>query len=85
VDASYLSVAAAVAAAGITLFTLTRRPAGPLNRVAAALFGVLALAHAGNALLPAPAGAALWLGFTALERSERSSSSSRRLRHRPPP
>ena len=31
------------------------------------------------------AGAALWLGFTALERSERSSSSSRRLRHRPPP
>jgi len=65
VDASYLSVAAAVAAAGITLFTLTRRPAGPLNRVAAALFGVLALAHAGNALLPAPAGAALWLGAEA--------------------
>jgi predicted MFS family arabinose efflux permease len=33
----------------------------------------------------AVAGAAMWLGFAALERAERSSSSRRRLRHRPPP
>ena len=33
----------------------------------------------------AVAGVALWLGFSALARGERSSSSSRRLRHRPPP
>ena len=43
--------------------------------------------YGGGVLWPgcAVAGVALWLGFTALDRSERSSSSSRRLRHSPPP
>jgi signal transduction histidine kinase len=60
-----LAIVAAVAAAGITLFTLTRRPGGLLNRLAGALFGLLALAHLGNAFLPGAVGTALWLGAEA--------------------
>jgi signal transduction histidine kinase len=60
-----LSVTAAIAAAGITLFTLTRRPGGSLNRVVAALFGLLALAHMGNVFLFHLGGAGLWMGAEA--------------------
>jgi len=63
--APVLAVVAAVAAAGITLFTLTRRPGGFLNRVAGVLFGLLALAHVGTALLPWAPGAVLWLAAEA--------------------
>jgi signal transduction histidine kinase len=62
---TFFSGLAAVVAAGIALFALTRRPGGPLNRAAGALFGVLALAHLGNALLPAVGGAMLWLAAEA--------------------
>jgi signal transduction histidine kinase len=55
-----VAAAAAVAAAGIALFTLTRRPSTALNRAAATLFGVLAASHLGTALGPGPWGEALW-------------------------